>query len=99
MMVNVRSATVLIVGFLMMVAGLSLWVLGDPTNSVVTLPLASTGVLWAPLLWICGIIVMLSAAFASVLHVKHYLLWLATLILGYLAVFGILVAIASHLLP
>jgi hypothetical protein len=87
------------VGFLLLVAGLSLWVLGDQTDSVVSLPLASTGVLWAPFLWICGIIVMLSAAFASVLHAKNYLIWLVTLILGYLAVFGILVAIASHLLP
>ena len=98
-MVNIRSATVLIVGFLMLVLGLSLWVLGDQTDSVVTLPLASTGVLWAPFLWICGIIVMLSAAFAGILHAKHYLMWLATLIIGYLAIFGIIVAITAHLVP
>lgn len=98
-MVNKRSAAVLIVGFLILVSALSLWVLGDYTDSVITLPLASTGVLWAPLLWLCGIIIMLSAAFAGLLRVKNYLIWIATLIVGYLAVFGILVAIASHLLP
>jgi len=98
-MVNTRSATVLIVGFLLLVSGLGLWVLGDQTNSVVTLPLAGTGVLWAPFLWICGIIVMLSAAFASVLSAKNYLIWLATLIIGYIAVFGVLVVITSHLVP
>lgn len=98
-MVNKRSAAVLIVGFLILVSALSLWVLGDYTDSVITLPLASTGVLWAPLLWLCGIIAMLSAAFAGLLRVKNYLIWIATLIVGYLAIFGILVAIASHLLP
>lgn len=98
-MVNKRSAAVLIVGFLILVSALSLWVLGDYTDSVITLPLASTGVLWAPLLWLCGIIIMLSAAFAGLLRVKNYLIWIATLIVGYVAVFGILVAIASHLLP
>ena len=96
---NKRSAAVLIVGFLMLVSGLSLWVLGDYTDSVITLPLASTGVLWAPFLWICGIIVMLSAAFAGLLRAKNYLIWIVTLIIGYVAVFGILVTIASHLLP
>jgi len=98
-MVNIRTASILIVGFLMLVSGLSLWVLGDQTSSVVTLPLAGTGVLWAPLLWICGIIVLLSAAFANTLQAKNYLIWLACLILGYLVIFGILVAITSHLLP
>jgi hypothetical protein len=98
-MVSKRTGLVLIVGFLMLVSGLSLWVLGDYTDSVITLPLASTGVLWAPFLWLCGIIVMLSSALAGLLRVKNYLIWIATLILGYLAVFGILVAIASRLLP
>jgi len=98
-MTNKRTAAVLILGFLMLISALSLWVLGDYTDSVITLPLASTGVLWAPLLWICGIIVMLSAAFAGLLRVKNYLIWLVTLIVGYMAVFGVLVAIAAHLLP
>ena len=98
-MVNIRTAAVLILGFLLLIAGLSLWVLGDQTSAVVSIPLASTGVLWAPLLWICGIIVMLSAAFANTLAAKHYLLWVVALIVGYLAVFGILVAVTSYLIP
>ena len=98
-MVSSRTALVVIVGFILLVSGLSLWVLGDQTNSVVSLPLASTGVTWAPLLWICGIIVILSAAFANNLPAKNYLLWLVALIVGYLAVFGIIVAITSYLLP
>jgi len=55
--------------------------------------------LWAPFLWISGIIVILSAALVGLLRAKDYLIWLVTLIIGYVAVFGILVAIASHLLP
>ena len=98
-MANKRTAAVLILGFLILFAGLSLWVLGDQTSVVVSLPLASTGVLWAPLLWICGIIVLLSAAFANVLSVKHYFLWLASLIIGYLVVFGVIVMITSYLIP
>jgi hypothetical protein len=98
-MVDKWSAAVLILGFLILVTGLSLWVLGDQTSSVVSLPLASTGVLWAPLLWICGIIVLLSAAFASVLRAKYYVLWLVSLIVGYLVIFGIIVAITSYLVP
>ena len=98
-MVNKRTAAVLIVGFLILISALSLWVLGDYTDSVITLPLASTGVLWAPLLWLCGIIVLLSSAMASLLKFKNYLLWVVVLICGYLAVFGVLVLIASNLLP
>ena len=98
-MVEKRTAAVLILGFLILVSGLSLWVLGDQTNSVVSLPLASTGVLWAPLLWICGIIVLLSAAFANILQAKHYALWVVSLIVGYLIVFGIIVTICSYLIP
>jgi hypothetical protein len=98
-MVNKWSAAVLILGFLILLTGLSLWVLGDQTSSVVSLPLASTGVLWAPLLWICGIIVLLSAAFASVLRAKYYVLWVVSLIVGYLVIFGIIVAITSYLVP
>jgi len=98
-MVEKRTAAVLIVGFLLLIAGLSLWVLGDQTSSVVSLPLASTGVLWAPLLWVCGIIVLLTAAFANILHPKHYLLWLVSLIVGYLVIFGIIVVITGLLIP
>jgi hypothetical protein len=98
-MVNIRNGVVAAIGFLMMIVGLALWVLGDQTTSVVTLPLASTGVLWAPLLWLSGIIILLSSALAGLLHVKHYLVWVVVLIGGYLAVFGVLVLIASNLLP
>ena len=98
-MVNKSTAAVLILGFLILLSGLSLWVLGDQTNSVVSLPLASTGVLWAPLLWICGIIVLLSAAFANILRAKYYLLWLVSLIVGYIVIFGIIVVITASLIP
>jgi len=98
-MTSKRAAAVLVVGFLILISALSLWVLGDYTDSVITLPLASTGVLWAPLLWLCGIIVLLSSAMASLLKFKNYLVWIIVLIGGYLAIFGILVLIASNLLP
>jgi hypothetical protein len=98
-MVDKRTATALIVGFVILLSGLSLWVLGDQTNSVVTLPLASTGVTWAPLLWICGIIVLLSAALANILDAKHYLFWIVSLIVGYLVVFGIIIAVTAYLIP
>ena len=98
-MVNKSTAAVLILGFLILLSGLSLWVLGDQTNSVVSLPLASTGVLWAPLLWICGIIVLLSAAFANILRAKYYVVWLVSLIVGYIVIFGIIVAITASLIP
>jgi len=96
-MVTKPTAAVLILGFLILVSGLSLWVLGDQTSSIVSLPLASTGVLFAPLLWICGIIVLLSAAFANILQAKHYVLWVVSLIFGYLVIFGIIVAVCSYL--
>jgi hypothetical protein len=98
-MVNLKSGSVAIIGFLMLGSGLALWVLGDTTTSVVTLPLASTGILWAPLLWLSGIIVLLSSALANLLRLKNYLVWVVVLIGGYLAIFGILVLIASNLLP
>jgi hypothetical protein len=96
-MVSIRTVAILILGFILLVSGLALWVLGDQTSSVVSLALASTGVPWAPLLWICGIIILLSAAFANVLHVKHYVLWLVSLIVGYLIVFGVIVVVTSYL--
>jgi hypothetical protein len=96
--VDRRTAVVLIVGFVILVSGLALWVLGDQTNSVVSLPLASTGVPWAPFLWICGIIVLLSAALASILQLKYYVLWLVSLIVGYLVVFGIIIAVTGYLI-
>jgi len=98
-MVSIKTALVAGLGFLMLVVGLGLWVLGDTTTPTVTLPLASTGVLWAPLLWLSGIIVVLSAALANTLRLKNYLVWIVVLIGGYLAVFGILVTLASHLIP
>ena len=98
-MVSKRTAAALAVGFLVLISALSVWVLGDYTDSVITLPLASTGVLWAPLLWLCGIIVALSSAMAGLLKFKYYLIWIVVLIGGYLAVFSILVLLASNLLP
>jgi hypothetical protein len=98
-MVSIKTGAVATIGFLMLAAGLALWVLGDATTAVVPLPLASTGMLWSPLLWLSGIIVLLSAALASVLRLKSYLVWIIVLIGGYLAVFAILVLIASNLLP
>jgi hypothetical protein len=98
-MVDKRTAAVLIVGFLILISGLSLWVLGDQTSSIVSLPLASTGVLWAPLLWICGIIVLLSAAFANILRAKYYVIWVVSLIVGYLVIFGIIVVVTGYLIP
>ena len=96
-MVNKRTAAILIVGFVILISGLSLWVLGDQTNSVVSLPLASTGVSWAPLLWVCGIIVLLSAAFANILRPKYYVIWVVSLIVGYLVIFGVIVVVTSYL--
>ena len=98
-MTSIRTIAIGLLGFLLVVAGVALWVTGDATNLVVTLPLAGTGVLWAPLLWLLGIIVLLSAALANVLHLKHYILWLVLLVVGYLAVFAILVAVTSLILP
>jgi threonine/homoserine/homoserine lactone efflux protein len=98
-MVNIRTGSVAVIGFLMLASGLALWVLGDTTTSTVPISLASTGVLWAPLLWLSGIIVLLSSAFANTLRIKNYLVWVVVLIGGYLAVFGVLVLIASNLLP
>lgn len=97
-MVNKWTAAVLILGFLILISGLSLWVLGDQTSSVVSLPLASTGVPWAPLLWICGIIVLLSAAFANILRAKYYVVWLISLIIGYLVIFAIIVVITGYII-
>jgi len=96
-MVNKRTAAILIVGFVILISGLLLWVLGDQTNSVVSLPLASTGVSWAPLLWVCGIIVLLSAAFANILRPKYYVIWVVSLIVGYLVIFGVIVVVTSYL--
>jgi hypothetical protein len=98
-MTSIRTIAIGLLGFLLVVAGVALWVTGDATNLVVTLPLAGTGVLWAPLLWLLGIIVLLSAALANVLHLKHYILWLVLLVVGYLAVFVVLVAVTSLILP
>ena len=98
-MVNIRTAGVLILGFVILVTGLALWVLGDQTSSVVSLPLASTGIPWAPFLWLCGIIVLLTAAFANILHVKHFVLWLVTLIVGYLVIFAVIIVITGFLMP
>lgn len=98
-MTNLRALCVGVLGFILMATGLSLWVLGDATSKVVPLPLASTGMLWTPLLWVTGIIVLLSAALAGVLRIKYYFAWILALIVGYLAVFAILVTVASRIIP
>ncbi|HKM75299.1 MAG TPA: hypothetical protein VJZ32_02665 [Candidatus Bathyarchaeia archaeon] len=98
-MTSVKTLSVLLLGLLLIVTGVSLWVLGDSTSVVVSIPLASTGVLWAPLIWILGIIITLSAALANTLPLKNYLAWLLLLVVGYLAIFVILVSVTSVILP
>ena len=98
-MTNIKTLSIGLLGFILVVAGVGLWALGDATSHVITLPLATTGVLWAPLLWLLGIIVMLSAALANTLRLKHYLVWLVVLVVGYLAVFAVLVAVTSLIVP
>ena len=92
-MVNIKSGSVAIIGFLMLIAGLAFWVLGDRTTPTVPLAMASTGIQWAPLLWLSGIIVILSSALANTLRFKNYLVWIVVLIGGYLAIFGVLVLV------
>lgn len=98
-MTSIRTLSVGLLGLLLIVAGVSLWVLGNSTSVVVSMPLASTGFLWAPLIWFLGIIVILSAALANTLPIKNYLAWLVLLVVGYLAVFVILVSVTSVILP
>ena len=98
-MTRITTIAVGLLGLVLVVVGVSLWVAGDSTNLVVTIPLASTGVLWAPLLWLLGIIVLLSAALANTLGLKNYVIWLVLLVVGYLAVFAVLVAVTSLILP
>jgi hypothetical protein len=98
-MTRITTIAVGLLGLVLVVVGVSLWVAGDATNLVVTIPLASTGVLWAPLLWLLGIIVLLSAALANTLGLKNYIVWLALLVVGYLAVFAVLVAVTSLIVP
>jgi len=98
-MTRITTIAVGLLGLVLVVVGVSLWVAGDSTNLVVTIPLASTGVLWAPLLWLLGIIVLLSAALANTLGLKNYVVWLVLLVVGYLAVFAVLVAVTSVILP
>ncbi|HYW01487.1 MAG TPA: hypothetical protein VE862_08455 [Candidatus Acidoferrum sp.] len=98
-MASVKTLCVVLLGLLLIVAGVSLWVLADSTTAVVSIPLASTGFLWSPLIWILGIIIILSAALANALPLKNYLAWLLLLVIGYLAIFVILVSITSVILP
>ena len=98
-MARIVAIAVGLVGLLLVVVGVALWVTGDSTDLVVSIPLASTGVLWAPLLWLLGIIVLLSAALANTLPLKNYIVWLALLIVGYLAVFVVIASIGSLILP
>jgi hypothetical protein len=98
-MTSIKTLCVVLLGLLLIVTGVSLWVLEDSTTVVVSIPLASTGFLWAPLIWILGIIITLSAALANTLPLKNYLAWLLLLVVGYLAIFVILVSITSVILP
>lgn len=98
-MKDIRGVSVALLGFVILGSGLLLWVLGDRTTTLVPLPLASTGILWSPLLWLLGIIVVLSSALVTVLKFKNYLEWILILVVGYLAVFGVIVLVTSHLLP
>ena len=98
-MARIVAVAVGLLGLLLVVVGVALWVTGDSTDLVVSIPLASTGVLWAPLLWLLGIIVLLSAALANTLPLKNYIVWLALLIVGYLAVFVVIASIGSLILP
>ena len=97
-MARIVAIAVGLVGLILVVVGVALWVTGDSTDLVVSIPLASTGVLWAPLLWLLGIIILLSAALANTLPLKNYIVWLALLIIGYLAVFVVITAIGSLIL-
>ena len=94
-MTSLKAASVGLLGLLLSVSGLALWVLGDQTSALVPLPIAITGVPWAPLIWVLGIIVMLSTALAQTLRIKNYLMWIGLLVAGYIAVFAVLVSVTS----
>ena len=94
-MTSLKAASVGLLGLLLTVSGLALWVFGDQTSVLVSLPIAITGVPWAPAIWILGIIVLLSVALAQTLRIKNYLMWILLLVGGYLAVFAVLVSFAS----
>ena len=94
-MTSLKAASVGLLGLLLSVSGLALWVLGDQTSALVSLPIAITGVPWAPLIWVLGIIVMLSTALAQTLRIKNYLMWIGLLVAGYIAVFAVLVSVTS----
>ena len=94
-MTSLKAASVGLLGLLLSVSGLALWVLGDQTSALVPLPIAITGVPWAPLIWVLGVIVMLSTALALTLRIKNYLMWILLLVGGYLAVFAVLVSVTS----
>src|SRR3989304_8859422 len=94
-MTSLKAASVGLLGLLLSVSGLALWVLGDQTNALVPLPIAITGVPWAPLIWVLGVIVMLSTALAQTLRIKNYLMWIGLLVAGYIAVFAVLVSVTS----
>ena len=97
-MPNVKPVSVGLLGLLLMISGLSLWVLGVQTSTAVSLPIASTAVAWAPLIWGTEIIVLLSTALAYTLRVKNYLMWILLLVGGYVALFALLVTFTSLLM-
>lgn len=98
-MTNKRTMPIALLGLIMIVLALAFWVLGNLLSPVTPTRMGSTAVLWSPLLWLLGIIVVLSAAFANTMRFKYYLVGLVLLVVGYLAVFAILVGATSLILP
>jgi hypothetical protein len=97
-MITMRAAAVGLLGLLTAVSGLTLWVLGDRVSATVPYPIASTAVHWAALIWVLGIIVMLSSALAQTMRFKNYLMLVLLLAGGYVAVFAVLVLFTSPII-
>jgi hypothetical protein len=95
---SIKAAIVGLLGLLTAVSGLALWVLGDRVSAVVPYPIASTAVHWAALIWVLGIIVMLSSALAQTMRLKNYLMLIVLLAGGYVAIFAILVLFTSPIM-
>jgi hypothetical protein len=97
-MPSIKAAAVGLLGLLTAVSGLALWVLGDRVSAAVPYPIASTAVQWAALIWVLGIIVMLSSALAQTMRLKNYLMLIVLLAGGYIAVFAVLVLFTSPII-
>jgi hypothetical protein len=97
-MTSIKAASVGLLGLVTAVTGVGLWVLGDRVSATVPYPIASTAVHWAALIWVLGIIVMLSSALASTMRLKNYLMLILLLAGGYVAVFAVLVLFTSPIM-